>query len=860
MFVALSLGAAVWAYLYLRQTKKPSLNAADVLPENAIAIISASDFHELSNKLTNQNLIWNELINIPEFKNIHTQINYFDSLTSEINLLKEFFENRQVLLALYETNSETSTLIAFNLKDLAQEPDFTEALQATLKSEKNTEGIFEIWNGTTKYYLKTGSGVVVLSQNVELIYRCFNAAAKKQNKDLSFKALIKNLDSDDLFNLYINHYQLNTAKTKIKTGEFILSGRSVCNIEITPDAITANGFNDCDSTSLLNQLHGQPSQNADFFQILPFSTKAYKAIAVSNYSLVKEKAKIKNLSEDYWKQANDSALFNVRKQVEENIGTKAIEVDFTIGASLQKAVIVELKDTILIIEALRYLSDSITIFQGVKNFKLRDSVSNLSDELFKDLFEIKSKRAFVYTNYLIITENREADLFYLNSLINSSSIVQNEVFMNYAKENLLVNFNYQSYRNISKDPEFLKSSFAFVTDSVLTYFKKVNDWSINITNYKDLMQFRTTLKYQQSSQTKDVPGLWTCEADTFISSKLSMFKNHKSNENEIVFQDANNNLYLVNATGNILWKKNIGEASLSDFYTVDAFKNNKYQILFNTKGFIHLIDRNGNYVPGYPLKLPANATNALSLQDYENTRDYRLIIACADKQIYNYYINATRNEKFTPIKTEYEIKTAVKYVKVGASDYLMVNDVEGKIYVYSRRGEGRIDLSNKIITNAANYFIDASNTIQSTRLYYFDDRNSLLESISLVDKKDAIKLNSDFENADYFFELIDDDKKTDIVIIDKTKVVCYDFTGNELFRYEGNDAAFTGGKYYYDADGAYFILNNSINEIQILQASQKKIIKSIKGNGVPLIYELFRDGKKYLLISENNLLKCVLLK
>lgn len=855
------MAAAITGYFYLRQTKKPSLNAVDVLPDKAMVVIHAGNFHELSYKLSQQSLIWNELASIAEFKKLNQQINYFDSLTTENETLKDFFKDRQMLIALYNGGTETNALISFNLSDLAQEKDFTEALQTVLKSEKNSEGVFEIWNGTSKYFLKTISGVVVLSQNQALIENCFDSKIKKQSADPYYQTLMKNMDADDLFNCYINHKELNSVKTKIKLDKFILSGKSVCNIEITPDAITANGFSACDSSSVLNLLGGQPAQPCDFFQALPFSTHFYKAVAISSYETFKSKAGINAAVSSYWKQASDSALFNVRKQLEDNIGDKAVQIEYTQNSSKENALVIELKDTAQVIEALKFVSDSVSIIQNYKSFYLRDSVSDLSKELFGSLFTVHARYAFVHSNYLIISETSEGNNFYLNSMINTSSLAQNEVFMNYAKENLLVNFNYQAYAIVNKQQEELKRTFVFFNDSTSNSFKKLNDYSINITNYKNLVQFRASVKYQQGNQSLDVPGLWTCEADTLIVGKPAVFKNHKSDQNELIFQDAKNNLYLVNATGSILWKKPIGERAMSDYFVVDAFKNNKFQILFNTSSAIHLIDRNGNYVPGYPVKLPKPATNALSLQDYEKTRDYRMIIACSDRFIYNYYITGARNEKFTPIKTNHEVTKPVKYIKVGASDYLVMSDTEGKIYVYSRRGEGRVDLSNKLITNASDYYINSSNNIQNTTLVYFDDKNSLLESISLVDKKEIVKLGANFDEASCFFELIDDDKKMDIVIVDKSKLICYDLSGNELFRYESaSDAAYTGGQYYFDADGAYFILNNSINEVHVIEAYQKKIIKNIKGNGTPLVYDLFKDGKKYLMVSDNNLLKCVLLK
>lgn len=859
MFVAAGLSAAVWGYFYLKQNKKPALNALDVLPHDAVCLVEVSGFHELTNKLINQNLIWNGLINIKQIKSIESQISYFDSLTTQVENFKEFFRGRKINLGFYNEKQSLRLLMTFNLQELAQEEEFQDILKTNFKCEVGTEGQLEFWKDRLRYTIQVSNGVVAISESEALVKKCFNAGEKKLSKEIKFIQLRKNLDEDDLCNVYLNYDLLKKSHLKINTNQIALTGVSVAKLEVTPEAIVANGFNDTDTSSFLNALSGQPAKSGDFFSILPFNLLSYKATAISNYPLLKEKLKVKS-NANYWKQANDSALFNVERQLAENINEVVVECEYALNANTEKALVIHIKDSARVNEALNYLSDSIMNYQGLRNFKLRDSISDFNKEFFGDLYEAKAQFAFAYSNYLIISESLQGHLFYMSSVLNNSSATQNEVFMNYAKENLLVDFNYQVYCNINKQSYKAKDLFSFLSDSDLVYVKKVSDYSINISNYKNLLQFRAAVKYQSASSNKDAPGLWTCEADTLITSQVTTFINHKSSQNELLFQDAKSNLYLTSATGNIIWKKNIGEKSLSPFYTVDAFKNNKYQILFNTSTHLHLIDRNGNYVPGYPLKLPSSATNPLSLQDYDKTKDYRIIIACADNKIYNYNINGTKNEKFTPIQTEHPVYLPVKYVKVGASDYLIANDSEGKIYVYSRRGEGRIDLSNKLITNSSDYFIDAANNIQNTNLIYFDDKNSLLEKVSLEDKKDIAKLNADFENPSYFFELIDDDKKTDIVIIDKSKLVCYDLMGNELFRHETADEAFTTGTYYYDTDGMYFFINTINGNLEIVQAGLKKVVKRIRASGKPLVFDLFKDGKKYLLVTDNNTLKCVLLK
>lgn len=857
--MVIGLALAVWAYFHLKQTKKPALNAIDVLPDSALCVISSNNFEELANKISNQNLIWQELINIPEFTRINKHLHFFDSVIDESQSLKTFFNKRSLFMAIYAGKENASTLIAFNLNDEAQHEEFLKLISETFKGSQSLNGDFEFSVEQSKYFLKSSRGVVTLADNKKLIENAFAEKNKKQNSNPEYTALKKLMDKENVCNAYLNFSTLSQANSKIKSSELIFSGRSICDVEFNPDEITFNGFNTPDTSSILNSLAGQQPQACDFISILPFNTISYKAVGISDYPNWKKKLNIpsdKNYA--YWKSINDSAMYNVERQLTENIGTKILMTEIKYNNIVSKALIIEVKDTAEVNEALKYISDSLFVFQNVKTGRIKNNT--LPQVLSGDVFNVSSVYGFVYGSYFILTENKETNDYFINSVVNNAMATQNETFMNYAKDNLNAAFNYQYYSSPNKNTGVIKNTFAFVQNGQLKHFDKFSDLSITFSNYKNTLQFRTNIKYQQVTNNKDVPGLWTLEADTTINSKNWTFINHKSNENELVIQDAKNNLYLINATGNSLWKKQINEVIASDVYTIDAFRNNKFQLLFNTANYLHLIDRNGNYVEGFPVKLPARATNALSVFDYENTKEYRLLIACADKTIYNFNSNGSKNEKFSPIKTSAEVTLPIKYSKVGASDYLIACDVSGKIYVYSRRGAGRIDFNNHVIEQCSAFFVDAANNIQNSKIVYLDDKNSLLGSITMDDKKSVAKLSDEFEEASYSFDKIDDDKKTDIMILEKSKLKCYDFAGNELFAYENLDYTYKSAEYFFDTDGAYFVLSTIGGEVHLVPAATKTVSKKIKGTGTPLVYDLFKDGKKYLLVAEDKMLKCVLLK
>ncbi|MEI8137858.1 MAG: hypothetical protein WCH21_11085, partial [Bacteroidota bacterium] len=291
---------------------------------------------------------------------------------------------------------------------------------------------------------------------------------------------------------------------------------------------------------------------------------------------------------------------------------------------------------------------------------------------------------------------------------------------------------------------------------------------------------------------------------------------------------------------------------------VDIFKNNKYQLLFSSLNYLHLIDRNGNYVQGYPVKLPDESTSELSLIDYDNDKDYRLFIACKNKTIYNYSIFGVKQDKFVSVKTEGEINLPIQYVKVGLSDYLVAIDKGGKIYTFSRKGEGRIGLKNKTIENCSAFYVDATNNINSTYLIYVDDKNSLLNKISFSDKKVVEKLNVNIDSASVTFSQADENKTTGVILTKSNSILVYNLNGNLLFE-KTIDNKLSETFFSADESQPIFLSFSKPNQELILLDKIKLKIKLFKSSALPLITDLFNTNKKYLIVTEGNQVNCVAL-
>ncbi|MDT8400834.1 MAG: hypothetical protein RQ743_03995 [Bacteroidales bacterium] len=194
---------------------------------------------------------------------------------------------------------------------------------------------------------------------------------------------------------------------------------------------------------------------------------------------------------------------------------------------------------------------------------------------------------------------------------------------------------------------------------------------------------------------EEAKAVWESLLDTIAGSKPLFFTNHYTGGSEIFIQDLKNNLYLINSAGRILWKRPVSEAIMGNAYMVDYYRNGKFQILFASKNYLHLIDRNGNNVERYPVQLRSPATNGLALFDYESNMDYRLFICGADRKIYAYDKSGNTVRGWNQFRTATSVSNEVEFFRVSGKDYLVVND-EDNMYILDRRGNVRVEMKEQV--------------------------------------------------------------------------------------------------------------------------------------------------------------------
>ncbi|MES2679912.1 MAG: hypothetical protein V4635_08515 [Bacteroidota bacterium] len=859
LFITSAIALGVWAYFNLKNNKKPNVDALTVLPDSCLVYLSTVDFFNLDKKLNSQSLIVDKLKLFNDINRFCNTLRQFDSLFSSQPLVKEEITNNTIHLAVY--GKDLNWLAAFNVKQLGQQKKVNDEISKLFHANPVEKSIYEFeLKKNVKFYFSINNGVVVISNTLQKIHEALGASSKRLCNNPSFLEFKNALEENSLLSVYVNHelYRKSEAIKKLNLPGICRNGFYSGMVDIQPSELKINGYLKPDSLGLVSIFAEQEPQAPDFMGALPFACNYFQAYGFSSLSAIKPRLDQwqSPTEKEFWQVVNDSALYNLNNAFYSNVVDHLVA--FESGASRQKFVMLKAVDSTLAMEHLKLMSDSTVNRNANSFFRLKQLQGEEELKLFNPLSDCDTKYAALFGSRIYFSGSEEDLAQLLFNLKSGMIITENASFNRYRAQNFTETFNYLVYSIPSLDKTGREVFFNFSSSSQNDPFENFKHFSFSITNRKNKMEFRWHLLNETESVNKEQNILWALQLDTACNMKARSFVNHMTRENELLVQDEGMKLYLLNAKGTILWKKQLKEKITSELFMVDIFKNNRYQLLFSSRNQLHLIDRNGNYLPGYPLNLPAEASSPLSVFDYDNTRDYRLFIACKNNQVYNYSTAGKRQEGFVTVRTDNKVRLPVQYIKVGKSDYLVALDEEGKIYTFSRRGDGRIGLKNKTVSNCTAFYLDATANISSTYLVYADDKNSLINKISFADKKEIVKLNYDVENATINFCERTDQQTAMIIFTRLNAVIAYDLNGNLLFsRPFDNDLSETG--FYGDESRSAYLTRSHLREELLVFDPVRLRTKLFQATALPLVCDLFNDNKKYLVITNGSRLSCALL-
>ncbi len=185
--------------------------------------------------------------------------------------------------------------------------------------------------------------------------------------------------------------------------------------------------------------------------------------------------------------------------------------------------------------------------------------------------------------------------------------------------------------------------------------------------------------------------LWRTALKTTSIYQPQVIQNAVSGESEIFVQDTAHNVYLLSQSGAVLFSKNIGEPVVGKVHQIDYYNNGKVQYIFNTTGHVYVLDRFGNDVASYPLRLSAPAASGMVVNN--NAGNTRYYVPCSNGNIYGYEANGKPLPGWSP-KSGVGPVQQLECITTPKADNILAYTSTGKLYLFDSRGGSKWTISN----------------------------------------------------------------------------------------------------------------------------------------------------------------------
>ncbi|MBL0343601.1 MAG: DUF3352 domain-containing protein [Bacteroidetes bacterium] len=653
------------------------------------------------------------------------------------------------------------------------------------------------------------------------------------------------------------------------------SNWSCSGIQINGNTLVTNGYiKQTDSLRLVNCFSGQQPVPMNLIKILPDKTTIIQYFGLSDFNLFYSKIQ-KNYADAGQLNRKQKLIRSITEQHKLKVEDKLLE-----WMGNEYAMVI-LEPT-----GLNFENNSFAIFKTKKIGDAKNSLKTMSRIVDKKL-NIKTKEetynghsiGFVgltgvlpalfgesfnkvnkmyYTdigNYIVFGNQASSLRMFIDEFDSGALLSKSEHFSPIQKQ-IGVGGNFLFYASPTSSTYILKSVLNSTWRSNLDTYKELfggfNDFSFILKASTTKFEIQGMLNFSKTMKREGVSQAFTIETDSSVMMRPLLTKDPVSQTKQLIFQDDSEAIFFSDNDGDILWKLSIDGKVMSDFFEIDLFKNSSRQFLFNTKDYLYLIDAEGKPVGNYPIRLPAPATNGISVIDFEKKKDPRIYLACENKRVYAYLPSGKPLPGWNFQKLTGTITDPIRTVRLSGKDFLVINDREGGISIVNKFGEAGVTLIQEfIVAKNSEFFADPSGSFVTT------DSNGNVVIVSADGLVQVIPLNAAGPDHGFVYQDVDDDGEPDYVFLDGKELTAYNKGLALIFR-KVFESSMTGQLQLLtlkDQKKAFGVKSVAANKCWLIKLDGS-IYQGfpVKGCGTMVIEEINTGGKYSLLVGslENN--------
>ncbi len=804
------LGGGLFAYFYLRSLKQPASEALKAVPAGAFCVVSTTDVRNSWEQLNQGNLIWAALTETDWAANVSATASLVDSLLAASSEMDEVIADNTCYISLHCTGTDGFNYVfSVSLPGIAYEDKAIEFVKQsaggyTFSEQAMTNGtILTAKSGEKKFFASVSQGVLQFSDNEDLLKTAIeqlSAKSKTLLEDVSFMAVHKTAGEKVAANIYVNYSRLLVLLKRVSDKSFhdeldafnSFAGWTETDLTLKPNAALLNGYTHATDSmaAYLNVFRGQQPQPLEADAVLPNGTVCYLDFCISNfdtyltnYDSYLAKLGLADERRDRLAQLQSNYGYKPEEHIGSWIGNEIVKAEVNIpGEGIQPVAILSTVSTAKArekLESLRPKRDTGSVqpeFDSTGVIVRSVPVPEMLSVTFGEMFgEFRESYYAITSHFVIFAENANVlkafvtsaeygrtlkkDRNYLDFVTNMATEASVTIFVAVPKVQPLIEERSETgfKADVTHQADLLKRF-----DGIVLQYN-IDDGGLHYTN--------AFLRHNPQSKKSDA-SLWELQLDSTFSGRPWLITNHNTKGLDIFVQDDANKIYLISSTGTIFWRKQLSQTIMSDVQQIDVLKNGKLQIVFNTRDSLYCLDRNGNPVDNFPIRLPAKATNGVRVMDYDGNREYRMLIALDDKKIYNYTTKGTVVSGWKYPTTTSTVSATIQHTVVSTKDYVVIVDREGKTYIVDRQGATRLTLKEQLGRPVNTFFLESGKDLARTRIVAADSLGNIYR-LTLTDDLERLHF-SDFSSPPFFdYRDLNGDGNFEYIFLSEDKLAVY---------------------------------------------------------------------------------------
>lgn len=803
--------------------------------------------------------------NIPSlfYESFIEEIKEFSKIVSKNKALQNALKAQDVLVASQKINAKTlgciyfAKLNNFDIDDPSTLFNSDDELVSKSKSRPfEGEKIFHFEQENFNFYYVYIEPYILVSKYPTLIEDAIRS--KKRGTSLSKFPIFQKWQQEQssgksILSMFINHHSLTEFYSLFFQIPFqnalglseTFAEYSYTELNYKSDAWILNGELEASEKKYFSLLKNQTENRSYLCDYLSSNTWAFQNIILSDPALFRsDLQKQIQLNQDFYYDAEVKLMqkkygLDVPKLLVEHMGTEFITAYYPNYSLLNHTGYISM----MVLQQADEFANKMTSLQknikeikykdySIKSFPIRKMMYLCAGEPFK---EIESKYYIIIEDRLILSSDISDLKRYVDDYTSDQLYKNKESYQSYISR-LNDKYNYLFYAGVSGYEMSVKS---LLTSKSVNKLMSRNGWSnytafaYQVTSSDAGLINSIYLPLKDNSSESTLEQKWQLSLDAGIGSLAQWITTISQDKNYIIAQDDTNMLYLIDEESNIVWKKRLPNTIISEVFSVDYYKNGETQLLFNTSTHLYLLDIKGNLMPNYPIKLGSDASLGMSLFDYDQDKNYRAFVACANECVYGYDLSGRPLDGWNP-KRVGEVIDKPQHVRVNNKDLIFIPTAQGYFYFLNRKGELQSQFRDSVNTHYYNPFYFESSSTFSQNRFVSTDQYGKIKSIYIDGHRLYKSVGTWTAEHSFLYANVMGDSKKDYVFIDNNQLMVYQDDSTVGYNYQFNsainDQAF---EFKYQPEESFLgVLSKETNQVYLFDREGKLI------NGFPILSKL----------------------